>query len=168
MAKLSAPDYVIIAVYLVGVVLLGLYFSRRQKSLDEYFLASGNMPWWAVAVSLHATLLSPVTFLGMAGWIYTKDSRSAFGSMLLMMPVMYCSAVLWVPVWNRLRVLSIYEYLEKRYHPAVRSFAALLFPVGILFWVGNFPVDALKTRMQTTSRPEPDDVFQVGVRSPSS
>ena len=144
MAKLTAPDYVIIAAYLTGVVVMGLYFSRRQKSLNEYFLASGNMPWWAVAVSLHATLLSPVTFLGMAGWIYAKDSRSSFGNMLLIMPVMYFSAVLWVPIWNRLRVLSIYEYLEKRYHPTVRSFAAALFPVGILFWVGNGLVTASK------------------------
>ena len=50
MTQLTLWDYLIIAAYLVGVVLLGLYFSRRQKSLNEYFLASGNMPWWAAMI----------------------------------------------------------------------------------------------------------------------
>jgi len=144
MAELTAWDYLVIAVYLVGVVLLGIYFSRRQKTLNEYFLASGNMPWWAVAISLHATLLSPVTFLGLAGWIYMKDSRAWVGLMVLIMPVMYLSAMLWVPVWQRLRFHSIYEYLEGRYHQAVRVFAAALFPISILFWVGNGLVTASK------------------------
>lgn len=75
-ADLSKVDYAVIAVYVVAP---GLYFTKRQKSLDEYFLASGNMPWWAVAISLYATLLSPVSFLGVVGWIFLKDSRYYFG-----------------------------------------------------------------------------------------
>ena len=136
-AHLSRVDYAVIAVYVVGVVALGLYFTKRQKSLDEYFLASGNMPWWAVAISLHATLLSPVSFLGVVGWIFLKDSRYYFGVTVVMVPVMLISALMWVPVWGKLRFFSIYEYLEHRYHQSVRVFAATLFPIGILFWVGN-------------------------------
>lgn len=144
MEQLSTWDYLIIAAYIAGVVVLGFYFSSRQKSLHEYFLASGDMPWWAVAISLHATLLSPVSFLGITGWIFFKDSRYFFGSAVFMMPVMFISALLWVPVWGRLRLFSIYEYLERRYHQAVRVFAAALFPISILFWVGNGLVAASK------------------------
>ena len=62
MNQLSVWDYALIAGYVIGVLLLGLMFSGRQKSLKEYFLASGKLPWWAVSCSLMATSLSPLTF----------------------------------------------------------------------------------------------------------
>ena len=75
MDRFSGWDHLIIAAYLIGIMVIVLFFSRRQKSLREYFLASGNMPWWAVSISMYATLLSPLSFLGITGWIFSKDSR---------------------------------------------------------------------------------------------
>ena len=78
--RLSNWDYVIIGVYLVGIVAIGLFFSRRQKSLKEYFLASGSVKWWAVSISMFATALSPLSFLGATGWVFSKDSRYIKGA----------------------------------------------------------------------------------------
>lgn len=143
MKQLVFWDWAIIAVYIVGVLCLGLYFSRRQTSLREYFLASGKMPWWAVSISMYATMLSPLSFLGFSGWIFLKDSRWQFGGVILMSLVIYpVAAFLWIPLWGRLRMLSIYEYLEYRFHPAVRAFGAALFPIQMIFWIGNGLVTA--------------------------
>lgn len=137
MDRLSPWDYLIIAGYLGGIVVIGLLFSRRQKSLREYFLASGTVPWWAVSISMYATELSPITFLGTAGWVFFKDSRWPVGAMIFGIVATILSALIWVPLWSRLQIQSIYGYLERRYHPAVRSFGAALFPTVMIFWVGN-------------------------------
>ncbi len=137
MNQFSVWDYLIIAGYLIGIVLMGLKFSRRQNSLREYFQASGTMPWWAVSISLYATDLSSLSFLGIAGWIFLKDSRYAVGSAVVGIVTVVVAAFVWVPLWSRLQLQSVYEYLERRYHPAVRSFGATMFPIAMIFWVGN-------------------------------
>ena len=137
MKQLSVWDYLIIGGYLIGVLVLGLMCSRRQKSLKEYFHASGDLPWWAVALSLYATGLSPLTFLGVCGWVFMKDSRMVFGGSLLGIVTLVLAAFVWVPIWGRLRMISIFEYLERRFHPGLRTFGSALFPIQMIFWVGN-------------------------------
>ena len=134
---LTIWDWGIIALYLSAVVALGLLFARRQTSLEEYFLARKNIPWWVVSISTYATEMSAISFLGTAGWIFRKDSRAIIVPALLLLFVMPLSALVWVPIWSRLRMLSIYEYLERRYHQAVRTFAATIFPIQTIFWIGN-------------------------------
>jgi len=123
--------------YVVGVLILGLAFSGKQESLREYFLASGELPWWAVSLSLYATTVSPLSFLGVAGWIFLKDSRWAVGGAVLGIGTMALAMAIWVPLWGRLRPLSIYEYLENRFHPGLRAYGGAIFPISMLFWVGN-------------------------------
>jgi SSS family solute:Na+ symporter len=142
MNTLAVADYIIICVYVIGVLALGIAFSGRQKSMKEYFLASGTMPWWAVSLSMAATMLSPISFLGISGWIYAKDARYFFGPALLLLISLPLAACLWVPIWSRLQTASIYPYLERRYHPGLRTFAAALFMIQMTFWVGNGLVTA--------------------------
>ena len=137
MNELYVRDYLVIAAYLIGIMVIGVFFSRRQKSLREYFLASGNMPWWAVSISMYATMLSPLSFLGITGWIFLKDSRWIIGAPLLGIVTTVLAAFIWVPLWSRLQLQSIYGYLESRYHPAARSFGAAIFPIAMIFWIGN-------------------------------
>ena len=142
MRVFSTPDYVVLAAYLAVVVLLGGAFASRQKSLREYFHASGNMPWWAVGISLMATRLSPITYLATPGWIFFKDSRYALGGYLAALLFSLVTAAIWLPVWSRLRLLSIFEYLDRRYHPSVCIFGATIFIINMMFWLGNGVVTA--------------------------
>ncbi len=75
MNGLSSTDYCVVVTYLLGILLIGVYFSRRQTSLREYFLAGRNIPWWAAGISVFATLLSANSFLGGPGWVFARDSR---------------------------------------------------------------------------------------------
>ena len=70
MPKFEFVDYLIVAAYLSGIVVLATHFSGRQKSLSEYFHASASIPWWAVGISNLATAFSPISYLAMAGWIF--------------------------------------------------------------------------------------------------
>lgn len=143
MDKLCFWDYAIIGAYLVGAVTLGLLFSGRQKSTREYFLAGCNVPWWAVSISLYATALSPITFLGATGWIFAKDTRGMVGS-LWGLPLVLLQIFIWVPLLSRLRMQSIFHYLEERFHPSIRSIAAVLFLIQMIFWIGSGTVAAAR------------------------
>ncbi len=137
MTKLTYIDYSIIGAYLGGMVVLGAMFSRRQKSLSEYFHAGGKIPWWAAGISILATGLSPISYLAGPGWIFEKDSRYSIVMTLLGFPAVIAAIYLWVPLWSRLRVMSIYEYLERRFDPGIRTFGAVMFFVGLTFWLGT-------------------------------
>ena len=140
--RFDVIDYAVIAAYLIAMVALGAVFARRQRSLKEYFHASASLPWWAVGISLLATSLSPITYLASPGWIFLKDSRTTAVSTLLGLSMVPVAAAIWLPLWSRLRVMSIYEYLESRYHPSIRAFGAFLFLMGTVFWMGTALVTA--------------------------
>lgn len=92
---------------------------------------------------MYATALSPITFLGVTGWIFLKDSRYALGS-LYAVPMVILQIVIWIPLWNRLRLQSIFQYLEQRFHPGVRSAGAIIFLIQMIFWIGTGTVPASK------------------------
>ena len=77
---------------------MGSLFAGRQKSLKEYFHAGGNMPWWAVGISMMATRLSPISYLAVAGWIFLKDSRYSFGGYLALFAFVFLAAAVWLPL----------------------------------------------------------------------
>lgn len=139
---LNTLDYLVITGYLAAMLALGASFARRQKSLEEYFHASGSMPWWAVAISMMATLLSPISYLSTVGWIFGRDSRYIFGGALASLAFTFLAAAIWIPLWDRLRIFSIYEFLEQRYHPTVRVVGAVLFIISTLFWLSTAVVNA--------------------------
>lgn len=137
MSKFETFDYVVIVIYLFSILAIGVYFSGRQKSLKEYFHASGTLPWWAVGISILATGLSPISYLAGPGWIFIKDSRNSFASSILGLALVPLTAAIWLPLWSRMRVLSIYEFLELRFQPWVRTVGAVLFLIYVTFWVGT-------------------------------
>jgi hypothetical protein len=74
-ATLSWGDYLVIAAYLSAIVGIGIVTARGRGSLREYFVASGNIPWWAAGVTVAASYISANSYLGGPGWIFARDSR---------------------------------------------------------------------------------------------
>ena len=66
---LTSLDYLVIGIYLAGMLWMGFSIARRQRSTDDFFLGGRNLPAWAVGISIFASLLSTITFLGMPGEI---------------------------------------------------------------------------------------------------
>jgi hypothetical protein len=131
---LSGSDWGVLLVYLVAVVSIGFYFSRRQLSKREYLLRASRMPPFLVGISLVATLLSTVTFLGAPGEMIQHGPAFAVG--VLAMPFwLVVVAIVWIPFFMRYRFTSIYEYAELRFSRTSRLCSASLFVMMRLGWM---------------------------------
>src|ERR1044072_9843440 len=111
---MSVTDWLVIVVVLTGIILYGLYKSRTTKNLEGYFLSNRNLPWYIVLLSIMGTQASAITFLSGPGQAYAAGMRFLqyyFGLPLAM--VVIC--ITFVPIFNKLKVYTAYEFLEKRF-----------------------------------------------------
>ncbi len=119
-------DYTILILYFVIVCGVAAFFAGRQKSLKDYFLGDRNIPWYAAAFSGIATVVSATSFLGGPGMAFASNLQ--FLQYRMAMPLVLgiiCGLIL--PVFFRLQLYSIYEYLERRFDARVRMVASGLF-----------------------------------------
>jgi SSS family transporter len=119
-------DWAVLTVYLVAILALGLWAGRGNQRIEDFFLAGRKMRWWAVGLSVMATQISAITFVGTTGQAYTDGMRFLvfyFGLPFAM--VVLCLTL--VPFFYRARVFTAYEYLEKRFDSRTRTLTALLF-----------------------------------------
>jgi SSS family transporter len=140
-------DYLALISYLVVIVGIGAYFSRRENTTDNYFLAGRRVPWWAAALSIFSTHLSAVTFMGIPAAAFKTDWVTILINLgiILVAPVtVFC----FLPFYRRLHVTTIYEYLERRFSPGMRIYGSLSFVLLQLAKMGVFlllPALALAT-----------------------
>jgi SSS family solute:Na+ symporter len=131
---LQALDYLAIVAYLVITLLIVYRASRRQADTEDFFLGGRSMPWFAVGLSILATLLSTNTYLGAPGEMIKYGPAYFLG--YLAVPFVIAIVVgLWIPFFMRLRVISAYEYLELRFDRRARLFGGLLFLGLRLGWM---------------------------------
>ena len=126
-------NHAVVVLYLVGMVAMGFWFIRRNKSANAYFKGCGHIPWWVVSLSIYATMFSSITFISIPALSYLTDCRYfvlAFG-ILLLTPVV---TRFYLPFFRKLNLTSAYEYLEVRFNLACRLFASAAF---ILFMVAR-------------------------------
>lgn len=135
-ARLHSLDFLVLGVYLAAMVGIGLYFARRDKTTNDFFLAGGRIPWWAAGLSIFGTQLSAITFMAVPATAFAGDWRRFAGS-IMMLPVFVIVIFCFVPIFRRLRIATAYEYLELRFSPSVRTVAASLF---ILFQMGRIGI----------------------------
>lgn len=119
-------DVVVLVVYFGGITLAGLWFARRNKGTEEYFLGNRNFPAWAIGLSLVGTSISSVTFIAYPGDAY----RTAWLRLLpaFTLPVIIFIAARWIlPFFRRGNITSAFEYLEGRFGPGTRVYGAVAF-----------------------------------------
>ena len=69
----SRVDYVTWGIYLVIILCIGLYFSKREKGTKDFFLGGKRVPWWAAGMSIFGTQLSAITFMAIPAKVYATD-----------------------------------------------------------------------------------------------
>jgi SSS family transporter len=129
-------DFAIIGVYLSMLTAVGVYFSRRQQTLDEFFRARQSMTWLPVGLSLMAALDSAIDYL------MQPSSTIRYGLILLVGTSSWLLLYPWVakvtlPFYRRLNLYTTYEYLEARFDVRVRTLAAGIFIVWRLGWMAT-------------------------------
>ncbi|MFC3196810.1 sodium/solute symporter [Parapedobacter deserti] len=119
-------DYIILFCYFTGIVVLATVFSKSQKSLKDFLMGGGTIPWWAAAFAGIATVTSAISYIGAVGLGFSSDFT--FLQYRLALPIailVICVVVL--PFFFNLRLYSIYEYLERRFNLTVRLVGSGLF-----------------------------------------
>lgn len=132
MRALTAPDWIVIALYGAVVLGVGWWANRRQKTSRDYFLGGGALPWWAVAASLAATSFSTSSLIGGTGFGHGPHGVSWFQLQIGDFLALGVVSLLFLPFFAQLRSTTAYEYLEKRFGVGARSVASVLFLVQTL------------------------------------
>lgn len=128
MGLLRIPDVIAVLIFLVSMAGVGIYFAKRNKSTEEYFLGNRSFPGWAVGLSMLGTSISSVTFLALPAAAYVLDYRQAVSNMVL--PLVAIAAIfIFIPFFRRGHSTTAFEYLEKRYGTGIRVYAAASFIV---------------------------------------
>ena len=136
MNSLPLIDISIIALYLLAMIGVGVYFSRKNTSTDQFTKASGHIPGWALGLSLYATFLSSNTFLGVPGKAFGSDWNSFVFS--LSMPLAaWVAAKYFVPFYRMSGEISAYTHLEHRFGPWARTYAMICFVLTQLARMGS-------------------------------
>ena len=122
-------DTGIVVVYLSGVALLGVYFSRRQKTTEDYFLAARSVPGWVVAFSILGTICGSATFVGHPGNVF-HDNMFLIPAHLMPLIVMLLLARRIVVFYRHNVRMTAYEYLQQRFGYPARAYGAATFLVS--------------------------------------
>lgn len=136
MKNLPIIDLSIILVYLLAMVLVGVWFSRKNKSSEQFTKASGSIPGWAVGISLYATFLSSNTFLGVPGKAFGAN-WNAFVFSLSMPLAAWVAAKYFVPFYRASGGVSAYTHLEHRFGSWARTYAMVCFLLTQLARMGS-------------------------------
>src|SRR5258708_29767492 len=126
MKQLPFFDLFIIAVYMLAMVLTGLWFSRKSKNSEQFTKASGKIPGWAIGLSIYATFLSSNTFLGVPGKAF-GGNWNAFVFSISMPLAAWVASKYFVPFYRSTGEISAYTNLEKRFGPWARTYAVVCF-----------------------------------------
>ncbi|RZM29797.1 MAG: sodium:solute symporter [Pedobacter sp.] len=136
MKNLPVLDIGVILIYLIGMVLVGVYFSRKNTSAEQFTKASGRIPGWAIGLSIYATFLSSNTFLGVPGKAFGSN-WNAFVFSLSMPLAAWVAAKYFVPFYRSTGEVSAYTNLEKRFGPWARTYAVVCFILTQLARMGS-------------------------------
>ncbi len=127
---------IFLSVYLASLVGMGFYFSRREKTTEDFFIGGRRVPWWAAGLSIFGTQLSSISFMAIPAKVYATNWLYFVGfiCIVLVQPI-----VVWfyLPFFRRLNITSAYDYLERRFNLAVRMLGSLSF---VLFQLGRMTI----------------------------
>lgn len=130
-------DWVIIVLYMGGVLYLGAFIAKRQSSNAEYFTAATtHIHPVLVGISMFAALLSTISYLGKPGEMIAKGPMALLGQ-ILSVPIAFAIVGYWlIPRIMQQRVTSAYELLQERLGTTGRLLGAVLFIKLRLVWMG--------------------------------
>jgi solute:Na+ symporter, SSS family len=126
MKNLPILDITIIFIYLLTMIFIGFYFSKKNKNSDQFTKASGSIPGWAIGLSIYATFLSSNTFLGVPGKAF-GGNWNAFVFSISMPLAAWVASKYFVSFYRNTGEVSAYTNLEKRFGPWARTYAVICF-----------------------------------------
>ncbi|MDP6891802.1 MAG: sodium/solute symporter, partial [Verrucomicrobiota bacterium] len=141
---LGTFDFIIFFGALLAIMVIGLWVGRREKSSKDYFLAGGDARWWGVAGSIFGSNVSANHMMGMMGVGFAVGfAQSHFEITAIAGLLMLCYLLL--PVYRKLKIYTLSEYLGKRYDDRSRiSYSVIM--IAIIVFVMTVPAFYIGSR----------------------
>jgi len=124
--QVSALDYAIIVLYLIGITAFGKIIGGKQKTVKDYFIGSQEVPWWVISFSIVAAETSTLTFISIPGLAYLTNLnflQLTFGYLIGRIIV----AQFFLPAYYKGELSTAYSYLQNRFGNKTRSLASVTF-----------------------------------------
>ena len=125
MNEFGLLNWSILVIYILGNLLMGYILSKRVKTANDFYMGDKTTPWWAIGISVIATYVSALSFLGAPAWAYT-DGLSVIAIHLNYPLVILLVITFFLPFFFNSGVASIYEYQEKRFGKKARGLISII------------------------------------------
>ncbi len=116
-------DLIIFLMFTLGVVVFGCSFFKKGSSADEFTSAGHSMPGWAVGMSIFATYVSSISYIGYPGKAFASN-WNAFVFSLSIPIASFFAAKYFVPFYRRSKSVSAYAFLEEKFGTWARLYAS--------------------------------------------
>ena len=146
---LTFIDVTVIVTYLLIMLYMGLKIARKQRSTEDFFVGGRDLPAWAVGISLFASVMSTILYLGQPGEMF-RTGLSFLTRNLPLPLILIVVCFVWIPFFMRLRLTSAYEYLERRFNYSVRALAAIFCLLLIFGWISVVVLTASMALVEIT------------------
>jgi solute:Na+ symporter, SSS family len=129
MAAFGVLNWSIVIAFLAANLLLGYILGKKVDTAESFYIGNRTTPWWAIGMSVMATYVSALSFLGAPAWAYT-DGLSALAIHLNYPIVIFIVITFFLPFFFNSGVPSIYEYQERRFGPTARGVMSVIFLIS--------------------------------------
>lgn len=118
-------DWVALIAYMVGISAIGYYCHIREKKLStaSFFVGGRSIPFWAAGVSLYASNSSSIGYIATTAKAYVTNWQYFLGNIVNVFALVFV-AICIVPLLRRLELMSVFTYLDQRFHRSVRMAAS--------------------------------------------
>ena len=129
-------DFALIGLYFVIVIWIGFYAARKNRGADDFFKASGQVPWFVAGVSSWVAGFSAFMFVAAAGYTYKHGT----GAAILFTSATWAylgGAFYFAPMWRRARISAPLQFLTRRYSPSTTYFYTVTAIVPQIILIGQ-------------------------------
>ncbi|MFT3824185.1 MAG: sodium/solute symporter [Chitinophagaceae bacterium] len=130
-------DWTVVGLYFVLLIGISVFVSRKMNNTtSDFFLGGGKIPWWAAGLSIFGSKLSALTFIAIpakayaTNWVY-------FLSNMMIVAVAPIIIYFYLPYFRKLKITSVYEYLQVRFNKKVKLLGSINF---VLFQVSRLGI----------------------------
>lgn len=143
-------DWLVIVLYMGGIIGLGVWFGKDQRNTRDYFLGSKNIPWWGIGVSIVAAETSALTIIGVPAYAFADGGNIMFIQIIVGYVIArIILAIVMVPHYLKGEIYSPYQLLEQHLGQGPRRLAAALFlfletmAAGVRVYVACIPIQLM-------------------------
>ena len=135
--ELTILDYIVFFIFVGGVALFGCsFYFRSSKGAAAFTKAEGSLPTWVVGMSIFATFVSSISFLGLPGQAYAGNWNPFVFSLSIPIAT-WLAAKIFIPLYRNVNSVSAYHYLEQKFGYWARCYVAVCYLLTQLARVGS-------------------------------